>query len=166
MEKTSPSCLCEVASEQEKMSLSTRNGAWQAQNRTAIVSLMIFWLCTAFQMHWFTSFRIPNIAVCISIACSNGYIFMAVQKQVCSGAHKRLLKAIRQDSCLSYAHLSALHIPVALLVTPQKQAIPSSSPQTHLSFRLIQGLGKPKSLVLKCYNQDGTSELYSWALLL
>lgn len=54
------------------------------------LSLMIFWLCTAFQMHWFPSFRIPNIAVCISMACSNGYGFIVVQLQVCSLAYKRL----------------------------------------------------------------------------
>lgn len=132
--------------------------------------LMIFWLCTAFQMYHFTSFRIPNIVVCISITCSNGYSFIEVQLQVCSLAYKRRLKAKRQDSCLSYAHQRLFQQFMSQQLswwlprhTQFSEALPRSlSP----SDWYLWGSGKPKHLILKCYNQDGSSEHYSWALLL
>lgn len=101
--------------------------------------LMIFWLCTAFQIHCFTSFRIPNMVVCISIACSNGYGFIRVGLQVCSLAYKTFKsKKTRQLPIIcTSGTLSAVHVPAALLVTPQTHAILKSSPQKPLSFRLI-----------------------------
>jgi len=64
---------------------------------------MIFWLCTAFKVYYFTSLRIPTIVACISVARSNGHGFIAVWLQVCSLAHTRHLKNI----CLSHAHQGA-----------------------------------------------------------
>lgn len=90
--------------------------------------------------NWFTSFRIPNVVVCISIALSSGYGFIAVELQVCFLPYKRHLKAVRQDSYLSNAHFSVLHIPAALLVTPYKQfseALPRSAPPS--DWHRVQG---------------------------
>lgn len=98
--------------------------------------LTIFWLCTAFQMYCFTSSRIPNRVVCTSIACSNGYGFIAVWLQVCFLAHKRHFKA-RKISVYHMHTSSAVHVPAALLVTPQAHTILKNSPQKSVSFGLI-----------------------------
>lgn len=132
--------------------------------------LMIFWLYTAFQMYCFTSFRIPKIVVCISIARSNGYGFIAVWLQVCSLAYKRHLKAKRQDRCLSYAHQGPFQQFMSQQLswwlprhTQFSEALPRSLAPSDWYFR---GSGKPKHLILKCHNQDGAGEHCGWALLL
>lgn len=101
--------------------------------------LMIFWLCTEFQMYCFTSFKIPNIVVCISIACSNGYGFIAVRLQVHSLAYKRYRSKKTRQLPIIYTPgtLSAVHAPAALFATPQTHAVLRHSPQKSLSFRLI-----------------------------